>query len=182
MQWACTHKKDEVHSAPGRCRWPSIRSYDVRNASPGASTPTDAVWEWSFVNLACKSMMTKERLLSLRMVQVAMYHILWCTHGMAQLELPRSHMGKTNFACLTCSYVVGQCSIPYSVCGRGSSTCFNLYIMGSGRWPPEPVWVIPDVYYTCTLAIIDLQVNVKIIQVFTASVGVVAPGAPLRAS
>ncbi len=98
-------------------------------------------------------------------------------HGMDHLELPRS-----SFGCLTCSYVVRQCSIPYSVCGRGSSTCFNLYIMGSGRWPPEPVWVIPDVSYTCTLAIIDLQVNVKIIQVFTASVSVVAPGAPLRAS
>jgi len=82
----------------------------------------------------------------------------------------------------TCPYVVGQCSIPYSVCGRGSSRCFNLYIMGSGKWPPKPVWVIADVPHTCTLSIIDLQVNVTIIQVFTASVSVVAPGAPLRAS
>ncbi len=124
----------------------------------------------------------KNCLVSLVVVHVAIYHILWCTHGMAQLELPRSHMGKTNFACLTCSYVVGQCSIPYSVCGLVASSCFNLYIMGSGRWPLGPVWVIADVPYTCTLFIIDLQVNVKIIHIFTASVRVLALAAPFRAS
>ena len=75
----------------------------------------------------------KKHLVSLVVVQVAIYHSLWCTEW--SIWSYRAHKcsvckGKTSFRCLTCPYIIGQCLMPYSVCGRGSSTCSISCIIG----------------------------------------------------